>query len=44
MNESIWLDNIEIPEFPKLNYEAKTEVLIIGGGIAGILTAYYLKN
>ena len=44
MNESIWLDNIEIPEFPKLNYEDKTEVLIIGGGIAGILTAYYLKN
>ena len=43
MNNYLWLDKIELPEFDQLNYEAKTDVLIIGGGIAGILTAYLLK-
>lgn len=42
--ESIWQKNIKLPTFPKLNEDIRTDVLIIGGGIAGILTAYCLKK
>lgn len=41
---SIWQKNVQLPSFPKLNGDVKTDVLIIGGGIAGILTAYFLKQ
>lgn len=41
--ESIWTD-ISLPRFPKLTEDAQTEVLVIGGGIAGILTTYMLKQ
>ncbi len=42
--ESIWQKNVEMPSFPTLKGDASTDVLIIGGGIAGILTAYLLKE
>lgn len=42
--ESIWQKSTELPAFPKLNGSMNTDVLIIGGGIAGILTAYFLKQ
>lgn len=42
-NESIW-NEIDINEFPKLNENIKTSVLVIGGGITGILCAYELKK
>lgn len=42
--ESIWQANTKLPEFPKLDKDIKTDVLIIGGGIAGILTAYFLHQ
>lgn len=41
---SIWFENIEMPSFPELKKDIKTDVLIIGGGIAGILTAYMLHE
>lgn len=40
---SIWQE-IKIPEFPSLKEDVHTDVLIIGGGIAGILTAYLLHQ
>ncbi len=43
MNE-IWEDKIKLPKFQKLNEDKKTDVLIVGGGIAGILSLYMLKN
>lgn len=42
--ESIWQKGVQLPTFPKLNGDISTDVLIIGGGIAGILTAYFLKQ
>lgn len=41
---SIWTKTVKLPEFPKLESDIKTDVLIIGGGIAGILCAYELDQ
>lgn len=42
--KSLWQSNINMPTFPTLEKDIKTDVLIIGGGIAGILTAYFLHQ
>lgn len=42
--ESIWQKSVQMPKFPKLNGDISIDVLIIGGGITGILTAYFLKQ
>lgn len=42
--KSLWRKDVEMPSFPTLEGEAKTDVLIIGGGIAGLLTAYFLHE
>lgn len=42
--KSIWKDTVEMPRFPKLDGDVKTDVLIIGGGITGILCGYMLKE
>lgn len=42
--KSVWQTNTKLPEFPKLDKDVKTDVLIIGGGVAGILTAYFLHQ
>jgi glycine/D-amino acid oxidase-like deaminating enzyme len=40
-----WLINSGLPaNYPKLEQSIKTNVAIIGGGISGALTAYYLVN
>lgn len=44
MKKSLWQDNSNLPEFNTLKGEFKTDVLIIGGGISGILCAYFLKQ
>lgn len=42
--ESLWQGSTHLPQFPVLKGDIKTDVLIIGGGIAGILTAYFLHQ
>ncbi len=42
--EPVWNANTKLPEFPEPEKDIKTDVLIIGGGIAGILTAYFLHQ
>lgn len=42
--ESIWQKSVQMPSFPPWQGDGKTDVLIIGGGIAGILTAYFLQQ
>lgn len=41
---SIWQNDCEMPEFPQLSGRAEADVLIIGGGLAGILAAYFLRS
>lgn len=41
---SIWSKTVELATFPVLEGDASTDVLIIGGGMAGVLCAYYLKQ
>lgn len=42
--KSVWCDTSSVPSFSQLNSDVKTDVLIIGGGIAGVLTAYMLSQ
>ncbi len=42
--ESLWQNTQEMPSFPKLDGDVKTDVLIVGGGMAGILTAFMLEK
>lgn len=41
---SIWSDSVEFPSFEQLKKDIKTDVLIIGGGITGILCAHMLEQ
>lgn len=41
---SLWNETVSRSEFPTLQGDSKTDVLIIGGGIAGILTTYFLQE
>lgn len=42
--DSIWSLSGQLPEFPELEGDKKTDVLIIGGGMTGILCANFLKE
>lgn len=42
--DSIWTKTVTMPSFPALEGDIKTDVLIIGGGMAGILCAHFLKE
>ena len=44
MLNSVWPEETRKPEFEALKNDTVTDVLIIGGGIAGILCAYMLKQ
>lgn len=41
---SVWSDNADLPKFESLGGDVKTDVLIIGGGMAGLLCAYFLQK
>lgn len=42
--KSIWQTDTVLPEYNALEGDTSTDVLVIGGGIAGLLTAYLLKQ
>lgn len=42
--KSVWQDTASIPHFPRLDGDLNPDVLVIGGGLAGILCAYMLHQ
>ena len=44
MTNSLWKETASMPSFPTQQGSARTDVLIIGGGIAGILCAHMLAQ
>ncbi len=40
--ESIWTETARLPQFPPLEGDVNTQVLVIGGGMAGLLCAHEL--
>ena len=41
---SVWRQTADLPRFPSLEGDLKTEILIVGGGVAGLLCAYFLDR
>lgn len=44
MINSIWTNQVQMPEFQALEHDLNVDVLIIGGGMAGILCAHRLAQ
>lgn len=41
---SIWQTDVTLPSFPPLDGDRQTDVLVIGGGLTGLLCAYFLQQ
>ncbi|MGN0745274.1 MAG: FAD-dependent oxidoreductase [Aristaeellaceae bacterium] len=44
MLDSVWTEGVTLPSFPPLEGDGDTDVLVIGGGLAGLLCAYLLNR
>jgi glycine/D-amino acid oxidase-like deaminating enzyme/nitrite reductase/ring-hydroxylating ferredoxin subunit len=42
--EPFWRESVQLPEFPKLAQNISPDVTVVGGGIAGLTTAYLLAQ
>ncbi len=42
--DSVWEKDVQLPRFPQLEGELYTDVLVIGGGLAGLLCAWNLTR
>ena len=42
--DSIWTRTADMPAFAPLDGDLKTDALVVGGGMAGLLCAYWLKR
>jgi glycine/D-amino acid oxidase-like deaminating enzyme/nitrite reductase/ring-hydroxylating ferredoxin subunit len=43
-NKSIWTATSRATTYPKLDKNVEVDVAVLGGGIAGLITAYFLKQ
>lgn len=43
-NQSLWRKDCEIPARHSLKHDLNVDVVVIGAGMAGLLTAYHLQN
>ncbi len=41
---SVWMDTAPKTNYPALHKDMETDIVIIGGGIAGLMSAYFLKK
>lgn len=44
LKKSVWSDTVTLPQFSRLKRDLKVDVLVIGGGMAGLLCAYFLQR
>ena len=44
MQNSVWASNTKLPSFPELPGDLQVDVLVIGGGLAGLLCAHRLAK
>lgn len=44
MDNSYWIDSVNLKPFAKLEKDLSVDVVIVGGGITGLSTAYYLTK
>ena len=40
-NGSLWINTVGLPCYPAWNGDREVDVAVIGGGLAGILTAHF---
>ena len=40
--QSLWMDTADVPQYPALMEDATADVCVVGAGIAGLMTAYFL--
>src|SRR5919205_4266092 len=41
---SVWMDTTDVPQFQPLTQDLRTNVCVVGAGIAGMTTAYLLAR
>ncbi len=44
MQNSLWASKTKLPQFPALDQDLHVDVLVVGGGLAGILCAYRMAQ
>lgn len=42
--QSVWMDTAEVPQYPALMEDTIVDVCVVGAGIAGLMTAYFLTR
>jgi glycine/D-amino acid oxidase-like deaminating enzyme/nitrite reductase/ring-hydroxylating ferredoxin subunit len=43
-SRSLWMESVGMPSYPRLNSDATAQVCVVGGGIAGLVSAYLLAK